>query len=198
MSYTNEYNNRTVELRNLKDNSVAHSWDIKNPHQAHDRIMDPLLLPNKTLVYSFNGVTGLIAIDSTGNEIWRQGGIAHHHSMNLDSSGNIWACSYTKENHLFIIYKGLFKIDGRELNYIDNTISKLDSKTGEVLFHKSVTEILKENGLSNLLVKSNNAEDPLHLNDIEPALFTSPYFNEGDVFFCALRPLDKLGSEFLK
>lgn len=182
ISYSNESNDRTVELRNLKDNSVAYQWDIKNPFQSHDRIMDPLLLPNKSLVYSFNGVTGLFAIDSLGNQLWKQNKVAHHHSMNLDSAGNIWACSYTKEGSLFIIYKGRFEVDGRELVYIDNTISQVDAKTGELLFHKSISEILIDNGLSNLIIKSNNAEDPIHLNDVQPALYTSDFFNEGDLF----------------
>ncbi len=97
ISYTNEADNRTVEIRNLRTNNALHQWNIENPFQAHDRIMDPLLLPNKQLVYSFNGVTGLRSVDSVGNVVWKQDSIAHHHSMNLDSAGNIWACSYTKE-----------------------------------------------------------------------------------------------------
>lgn len=181
-SYSNEQKNRTVEIRNLRNEEVLHSWDIPNPHQEHDRIMDPLLLPNKQLVYSYNGVTGLKAVDSLGNNLWVQDTIAHHHSMNLDSAGNIWACSYTKENGGFIIYKGFYHLDGRELAYIDNTISKLDPNTGQILFHKSITEILVENGLENILIKSNNSDDPIHLNDVQPALKTTAYYQEGDVF----------------
>jgi len=182
ISYSNPEKGRTVEIRNLKNDSVAHSWDIENPHQEHDRIMDPLLLPGKRLVYSFNGVTGLSAIDSNGNLLWEQTKIPHHHAQNLDSDGNIWLCSYTRENDNFIIYKGRFFVDSRPLNYIDNTVTKLDSETGEILFHKSVSEILFENELSNLLIKSDKADDPLHLNDVQPALKTTPYYQEGDLF----------------
>ncbi len=181
-SYSNEKKNRSVEIRNLRNNTVLHTWDIANPHQAHDRIMDPLLLPGKRLVYSYNGVTGIKAIDSLGNELWNQDTIAHHHSMNLDSAGNIWACTYTKENGGFIIYKGYYHLDGRELAYIDNTISKLNPENGQLLFHKSITEILVENGLENLLIKSNNSDDPIHLNDVQPALKTTAFYKEGDLF----------------
>ena len=181
-SFSNEKKDRTVVLRNLRNDEIHWQWEIPNPHQAHDRIMDPLLLKDKKLVYSYNGVTGIYAIDSLGKQIWHQDTIAHHHSMNLDSAGNIWACTYTKENGGFIIYKGFYRLDGRELVYIDNTISKLDAETGRILFHKSITEILLENDLENLLLKSNNSDDPIHLNDVQPALKTTAYYKEGDVF----------------
>lgn len=182
ISYSNAKKGRSIEIRNLKNDETLHRWDIPNPFQAHDRIMDPLLLPGKRLVYSYNGVTGLFCIDSLGKEIWKQDTIAHHHGLNLDSAGNIWACSYTKENGGFIIYKGFYDLDGRELVYIDNTVSQLDPETGDILFHKSISEILKENGLANLVVKSPNIEDPIHLNDVQPALKTTAWYKEGDLF----------------
>ena len=182
VSYSNAEKGRSVEIRNLKSDETMHRWDIANPYQEHDRIMDPLLLPGKRLVYSYNGVTGLMCLDSLGKELWKQDTIAHHHSINLDSAGNIWACSYTKENGGFIIYRGYYDLDGRELVYIDNTVSQLNPETGALLFHKSITEILKENGREALLLKSNNVEDPIHLNDVQPALKTTAWYKEGDLF----------------
>ena len=182
VSYSNEDKGRTVELRNLKNNRVKHAWEIDNPYQAHDRIMDPLLLPGMKLCYSYNGVTGLMAIDSAGKQIWHQDRIAHHHALNLDSAGNIWACSYSREGEKFIIYKGHYSIGGREMVYIDNTISRINAENGELLFHKSVSEILVENNLENLLIKADKADDPIHLNDVQPALKTTAYYQEGDLF----------------
>lgn len=182
VSYSNEEKDRTVEIRNLKNDSVFYQWNIDNPYKPTDRIMDPLLLPGKKLVYSYNGVTGLTAIDSSGNLLWTQDSVPHHHSINLDSAGNIWACTYSKEHGQFIIFKGYYDFGGREMVFLDNTISKLDSETGRILFHKSITEILKENGLENLLLKSDNPDDPIHLNDVQPALKTTPYYQEGDLF----------------
>jgi hypothetical protein len=182
ITYSGKDNERTIELLNLKNNESLYKWQVKNPHKPQSRIMDPLLLDNKEIVYSFNGVTGLIKIDSTGKEIWRQPHMAHHHSLNLDSAGNIWACAYKRENSLFIIYKGKFAIENQEFNFIDNTICKLDPETGEILFHKSLADIIEENNLFYLFLKSDNAEDPLHLNDVEPALTTTEFYNEGDLF----------------
>lgn len=181
-SYTNESNERTVELKNLKDGKVSHKWEIQNTHADHARVIDPLLLPNKALCYSFNGVTGLRKIDSTGKLLWKQDSIAHHHALNLDSAGNVWACSYTKESKGFIIYRVHYTLDGRKVHFIDNTISKVDSKTGKLLYHKSVTEILMENDLTHLILQSDNKEDPLHVNDVQPALKTTEFYKEGDVF----------------
>ena len=33
-------------------------------------------------------------------------------------------------------------------------------------------ELLKENNLMNLILKSPNIDDPFHINDVEPALYT--------------------------
>lgn len=182
ITYSTSDSKRTIELRNLKNDESLYRWKVDNPNNPQSRIMDPLLLPNKEIVYSYNGVTGLIKIDSLGNQMWKQPKMAHHHSLNLDSAGNIWACSYKKENGAFIIYKGKYGIGDHTYNFIDNTICHLDANTGEILFHKSIADILIENDLEHLILKSNNAEDPFHLNDVEPALTTTKNFEEGDLF----------------
>lgn len=181
-SYTNEENHRTVDLLNLRTDEVLHSWEIKNPYQEHDRIMDPLLFPDKSLCYSFNGVSGFTKIDSMGRIIWEQNEIVHHHSANLDAEGNIWACSYAKDSAKYILYKGLFNLEGMEFHVIDNSISKVNAETGELIYQKSMVEILHENGLTYLLVNSPNREDAIHLNDIQPALKTTSFYEKGDLF----------------
>ena len=69
--------------------------------------------------------------------------------------------------------------------YLDNHITQIHAYTGEVLFHKSLTEILMENGLTHVLVKSETPGDPIHVNDIEPVLHDGPYFKRGDLFISA-------------
>jgi hypothetical protein len=59
----------------------------------------------------------------------------------------------------------------------------LISPNGEVLFKKSVVQILDDNGLGYLIYGKGAAnEDPIHLNDIEPALVDGRYWKQGDVF----------------
>ena len=182
ITYSTSDYKRTIELRNLRTDKSLYKWNVENPHNLQSRISDPLLLPNKEIVYSFTNGTGLTKIDSLGNQIWKQTDMVHHHSLNLDSTGNIWACSYIKENSGFLVYKGAINLDTTVYNFIDNSICQLDAQTGEILLHKSIAEILFENGLEHLIIKSDHPDDPFHLNDIEPALTTTKYYNEGDLF----------------
>lgn len=187
VSFTNESNDRTVQILNLKDESVKWEWNIKNPFQAHNRILNPLVLPGKRLVYGYLGNPNIWCVDSTGVELWKQKNAHNHHSLNLDHDGNIWVCDY--ENGSYALKHGSkYTIIGsneghqKEISFIDNFITLLDEENGEVLYKKSVSDILIENGLEYILLKSPSLNDPLHLNDIEPVLEDGPFWNQGDVF----------------
>ena len=185
-SYTSELKKRKVDLFNLRTNEVSFSWDIDNPFQEYDRVMDPILMDDNSICYSFNGASGVFKIDKNGNKLWAQNDIIHHHSMNKDSIGNIWVCSYLTDSSTKISdrdqFKGEYQLGEKTIFFLDNAIVKLDNQTGNVLFKKSIAEIIKENNLTYLLLKSANVDDPIHINDIQPAMYTSNYFIEGDVF----------------
>lgn len=182
VTFSDEDNKRTVELLNLRNDSVALSWQIGDVSKSQDRIMHPLMLKDSSLVYSFNQVSGITCLDKNGKLLWKQDSIKHHHSMNLGHDGNIWACTYTPAPAHGILYRGTFRMDGRPLNYVDNKFSKLDAKTGRILFHKSTSQIITESGLDRLFAKTGNGEDPMHLNDIQPALKDGPYWKQEDLF----------------
>lgn len=177
-TYSDTSNSRSITLSNLRDDSVYYKWTVANKYEAHTRINNPLLMPHKSLIFSFETVTGLRRIDSLSNIIWVQDSVKHHHSMNLDSSGNIWICGFEPVYYA----TGLYQLNGRSVFFIDDYVTKINSETGRILFNKSFTEILRENGLSYYILKSNAVEDPIHINDIEPALKTTKYYNEGDLF----------------
>ena len=182
VTYSTRDFERKVDLLNFRNDSTGHSWTIDNIKRAQNRIIHPIMTADRHLIYSLNGVTGLFAIDAEGDQLWKQDTIAHHHGLNFDADSNIWACSYDREPKGFIIYRGLIKVDGRPLNYIDNTVTQIDRATGHILYHKSLTDILVENDLTHLLLKTGQAWDPLHLNDVEPVLADGPYWNKGDLF----------------
>ena len=105
-----------------------------------------------------------------------------HHSIETDVDENIWVPS-----HLYPQTLPEEKI-GRDSpsngGFFDDAIVKL-SPNGEVLFEKSVSQILIENGLEYLLfsVGDNVFDvDPIHLNDIQPVDFDSEFWKNGDVF----------------
>lgn len=179
VTYTNAKKSRAIVLMNLKNDSIIKKWTIENPDIEESRILNPILLEDGSLIYGYDFKwSGMRRIDSSGNQIWKQNKIVLHHGMELGSDGNIWAC--TKERVGYAT--GMYRLKGRTVFYVDYTISKIDVETGEILFHKSISEILKENKLANHLIKSPQATDPIHLNDVQPALKTTEYYQEDDVF----------------
>lgn len=169
---------RSMVLLNLRNDSILYKWNVDNPYQEHDRIWNPLLFDNKELIFGFECITGLQRIDSLSNVIWEQDSFFTHHAMNLDVNGNIWACTFQP-----VFYAtGKYKLDGREVFYMDNYLTKIDANTGKILFQKSVTDILKENDLENYVLKSMNLKDPIHINDIQPALKSTKYYDKDDLF----------------
>jgi hypothetical protein len=182
VSYSNANWKRTIAILDLKSGEELKTWHVDRLANPHNRIMHSLMLPDSSLIYSLNGVTGLIKIDKDSERLWKQDTISHHHAINMGADNTFWANTYNKENGEHIYYGAQFTVDDRELPFIDNTITQFDAETGKILFHKSVTEILVENDLTHLLLKSDSPGDPLHINDVQPVLYDGPYFNKGDVF----------------
>mgnify|MGYP001026544392 FL=1 len=178
-SYSESDTKRTVILKNLRSDSILYQWNINEEVNQWDRIVNPLMLPNKDLIYFFTDKTGLKRIDSLGNLKWKQDSILAHHSLTTDSLGNLWVCTKQPPKG---IATAKYQIDGHDIYYDDDYITYIDIKSGEILFNKSVTAILKSNGIESYLLQASTITDPIHLNDIEPALKTTEYYNEGDVF----------------
>lgn len=179
VSYSESNSFRAVAIRNLKNDSIEYKWSIPEKAGRWDRVVNPYVLDNKDLVYFYTDNTGLRRIDSTGNFKWKQDSVMAHHSLNVDSAGNFWACTKNKPKGSAT---ASYKIDGRTVYYDDDYITLINAQTGDMIFHKSVSEILKSNRLNNYILQAQTAKDPLHLNDIQPALKTTKYYNEGDVF----------------
>ena len=98
-----------------------------------------------------------------------------HHSNELDHEGNIWVPS-VKYPHSF----------EKLIEFRDDAITKI-SPSGDVLFKKSVAEILVENGYQGLFATSND-DDPIHINDIQPALSDSNFWRKGDLLMSLRNP----------
>ena len=57
------------------------------------------------------------------------------------------------------------------------------SPDGEILFEKSIAELLLDNDLKHLVYLSGSySADPIHINDVQPALSSGPHWNKGDLF----------------
>jgi len=179
ISYSASDYKRHVVIKNLRNDSIQKTWKIKQVFNKHDRVLHPMNFPNGDLVYFAYMRAGLKRIDAEGNELWSQDSIVPHHSMNLDNDGNLWLCTGNPPSWST---SGKFNINGRTVYFMDDFITKVDPENGKILYHKSIAEILKENGLNNYLIHSQSGQDPLHLNDIQPALKTTSFYEEGDLF----------------
>ena len=184
-SFHNTEDTRTVALLNLRTGETLKTWTIAQLAVPQDRIVHSIMLPDSSLIYGLDWYSGLIRIDKNSQRIWHQDSIIHHHGKNLAADSTLWACSYEKEAGKPLYYRPVFNTGMGRFPYLDNHITQIHAYTGEVLFHKSLTEILMENGLTHVLVKSETPGDPIHVNDIEPVLYDGPFFKRGDLFISA-------------
>jgi hypothetical protein len=177
-SYDNVKKQSTVQLLRIHDQHVMKEWtpDIdmilarvkSKTRQSNARIFHPLLLRDGGLVF---GMDSLVKIGPTSSVEWVVDCMSHH-SIEQDAEGNIWICSRMKPSS----FQGV-------LSHLDDAIAQI-SPDGKVLFKKSVSKILYENGYRGLLAggfRGRFEEDPIHLNEVQPALTDSKYWKKGDL-----------------
>ena len=185
-AYSNEDEDRNIDLWNLRTGDVVHRWTLRRDvldFKVHRRVHHPLLLEDKSVVSFITGREPLFRLDSASNMVWRQDSLLFHHAINLDAEGHIWACVQKFEKGgTWTAYRARCEMDGKTVHFLDNSIARIHPETGHIEYVKSCVDILKENGLEHLVLRSGDPMDPLHLNDVEPALFSGPFFEEGDVF----------------
>lgn len=185
-AYSNEDEDRNIDLWNLRTGDVVHRWTLRRDvldFKVHRRVHHPLLLEDKSVVSFITGREPLFRLDSASNMVWRQDSLLFHHAINLDAEGHIWACVQKFEKGgTWTAYRARYEMDGKTVHFLDNSIARIHPETGHIEYVKSCVDILKENGLEHLVLRSGDPMDPLHLNDVEPALFSGPFFEEGDVF----------------
>ena len=184
--YDGELKTSTVEKLDLENKKIIHQYlpnidEInkkipidkdkynltKDFNRFRYRLIHPLIDNDGGLI--FNSIySPLIKVDVCSNLEWFNTEISHH-SNEFDFDGNIWTPA-TISNSKF---KSLKK------RFIDDSINKV-SKDGKTLFSKSIIEILIENNLDHLF--GDLSDDPIHLNDVQPTLSNTDYWNKDDLF----------------
>ncbi len=145
---------------------------------------NPLITSNGSLI--FHSDSPLVKIDFCSNLLWVNDQDAFHHSNAIDHEGNYWTPS-----HMFPFAVDKELVGENRNNYQDDAITKI-SPDGKVLYQKSVSEILINNGYKYLLFSQQDyLFDRIHLNDIQPALSDGPHWKQGDVFL-SLRNLSMI------
>ena len=136
------------------------------------RYMHPVILKDGSLISDSSGP--LFKIDLCSNLLWINDEEFFHHSKELNHENDIWSVGYLNPTSR-LMKKIIFK----DVN--DDAIIKINTN-GKIIYKKSVNEILIENKKGDMVNRLGLNNDPIHINDIEPALFNSKYWNKGDVF----------------
>jgi hypothetical protein len=182
------------ELWDLNSQQLVHTWNLSNIADAWNALtleserFDPetnntasesrtfhATVSKDGIVYSHTYDAPLLAIDACSDIKILNQSRHYHHSLERDHEGNFWMPS---------------RIDPKSVNLGTNNFQDdgitLISPTGEVLFEKSVVQLLDDNGLGYLLFgagpHNSKNDDPIHLNDIQPALTDGKFWKQGDVF----------------
>ena len=174
-----DYINPKIELIDIKQKRIIHSWKFdlkKNSNYRNKKIKTfqmkhPFLFSDGDLLFKDQGGP-LILIDRCSKIKWVKIG-NYHHSIEIDHNRDIWVGAQIKSG-----------------NIVRDSIEKI-SKDGVIKFKKSIYEILQENNLDHLIVTAKETSDPIHLNDIQPALFDGSFWNKGDLFI-SLRSLSMI------
>ena len=186
--WNNTANQWEMKLINLRNDTIIHTWHydkkdyVKNKRQFPNCPPKQLaLLPSKGLVGRLTQSPNLFRMDANSNIIWHNQELEYRHSLNFDADSNVWVCAndIISENKYV---GGLVKNLGGELiSYLENYIVKIDIETGEILFKKGIAQLLLDNQYDGLLYGS-EIYDPIHVNDIQPALLDTKYWQKDDLF----------------
>ncbi len=196
LSRFNPKKNRSiVEIVELDSFKVLHSYEPnidkinKFTDTSREEFQDLLLnnSPERYYIWNplidwkgnliFNSYSPLVKIDFCSNILWVNDEDNFHHSSNFDVNENIWVPS-----SIFPFQVDEKYVGKSFLYFKDDGITKI-SPEGKILFQKSVSQILIDNGFKHLLFGHQEFKgDPIHLNDIQPVLKSTKYFEKGDVF----------------
>ena len=183
-----------VELYDLTDFSLVHQWwpdpetllaDARRDWAWMDytawkrsawRAIHPLMLGSGDLIIK-DHYAPLFRISPCGERVWMKDDVYYHHSTEFDGEGGFWIPTVAARSDL----------DGTEDWFIEDRLTRM-SVDGEVIFERSLAKAFIENGMSQRVFGAGMfANDPFHLNDIEPVLADGPFWKKGDLFLSLRR-----------
>ncbi|MEN8722614.1 MAG: arylsulfotransferase family protein [Alphaproteobacteria bacterium] len=199
--YDGDLGRGVVELVDLDAGATVHRWMMdaerffadQMPLQGFSgfgtypitndnfRPVHPWLYEDGSMVLLHHS-TPLVRLNLCADAEWVEANHIYHHAIEADSDGNIWTSSYMPQT-VDDVMAGPFLYDA---------VIKV-SPMGQVLYKKSVMDMLESAGLEGLLygIGIGKSADPMHLNDVQPVLSDGPYWQKGDLFL-SLRNLSMI------
>ncbi|MGB3179090.1 MAG: arylsulfotransferase family protein [Albidovulum sp.] len=187
--YNGDKRRHVVELVDLSDGSIKHSWEpnadtllagtprdsriasYPNWTTPYYRVIHPYLSESGQLITK-DHQSYLYALDSCSQEIWGQETALMHHSTESDGEGGYWVPSYIDPTRLERV----------EPDFVEDALAHI-GPDGEILYTKSLAWMFIQHGLEYALFTAGSYQkDPIHLNDIQPVLKDGPYWKKGDLF----------------
>jgi len=183
----------TVRLIRIADGHVMAEW-LPDWQAIHDKTSSHRLAP-KGSINTYRAIHPLLLKDgslifNTGASLVRQPlcsrapawvlNYPHHHSIELAPDGqSIWAPSVTEN----------FYSDDPVLTQQlrDDSLAQI-SLDGRVIQNLSFSKILIEDGFTSQLLGTTGTlinPDPIHINQISPAVSDTPFWNKGDLLISA-------------
>ncbi len=142
--------------------------------------MHPLMTPDSSLLFTSQLTSLMAKIDPNSELVWLNNDKTYHHTLELDHEGNVYACTRPFKANKYSFFPDTYEQYSSTLR--DDHIAKIDPATGDTLYEKSVLEILVVNGYKDLvLYKGQFTSDPIHLNDVQPALYDTEFWQKGDL-----------------
>ena len=184
-----------IALENYRNGARIKTWPLpvslfeENTGRQYmaSRPKHAMLLPDGSLLVNFSRSKNLLRLGPEGNLLWANRDMLYHHAMNLDDRGRLWVCAtpYAGDLPDPLLNYTYQNADGKQYAFRDDHLVAIDVATGALLEDHSIAGILAGNDRFGLLVGHRDNDDPIHLNDIQPALESGPYWNKGDLFFSA-------------
>jgi hypothetical protein len=144
--------------------------DIRHDHApGRYRMHHPYLMGDGGIVFG-DSMAPLVRIDACSRLTWTSDGLFHH-ALERDADGSFLTSAMPAvpdRPHVAPTFR-------------DDQIARV-SATGQLLSRRSVADLLRANGLASLWELRPYADDPFHLNDIQPALSDGRAWKRGDLF----------------
>lgn len=120
----------------------------------------------------------MVRMTPCGDPVWILDDEFYHHTTEPGPDGNFWTSGFVRPQ----------EVRGLAPTFYDPSIVEFSAE-GKVLYHRSVTKVMLDQGLGFLILGAHKFYgDPLHLNDVQPVFEDGPYWKRGDIFVSLRHP----------
>ena len=119
----------------------------------------------------------LVKMDACSRVVWMIDG-KFHHGFERDGEGGLWAIRTMTPP----------TVEHVDDEFQDDAVVHVSAE-GKVLFERSVAQALIRNGFGYIVYSHDQYDsDPVHLNDVQPAIVDGKYWKRGDLFLSLRNP----------